>query len=193
MTTVFPVPVAILNAMRGSCRAGGQSLAEIALGRGAHRHRRHIRAEHPPTVQDAVVIDIAIERGVIVPARHVIRIVEDWIDRAHTNPARDARRDGRGLLLLLGCVLVGQARSTPTPGRVLISIAQNQATPVTRLDASSLRTILSYENHSLQEIVLMCNIIATIIESIMSILSINDPAVSCGVMGLPKNAASCGE
>ena len=102
-----------------------------------HRHRRQIRAEHPPTVQDAVVIETGIERGVIVPARRVIRMVEDWIDRAHTNPARDARRDGRCLLLLLGCVLVGQARFTPTPGGALISIAQNQGTLVTWLDVLS--------------------------------------------------------
>ena len=102
-----------------------------------HRHRWHIRAEHPPTVQDAVVIETAIERGVIVPARRGVRMVEDWIDRAHTNPDRDTRRDGRLLLLLSGCILIGQVRFTPAPDRALISIAQNQATLVTWLDVLS--------------------------------------------------------
>jgi hypothetical protein len=75
--------------------------------------------------QDAAAVETAIQRGVIVPARRVVEMVEDRIDGAHTNYVHNARQGGQLLLVLLLCAVLAWRETGIRRGSVPGSIDPN--------------------------------------------------------------------
>lgn len=92
--------------------------------------------------QDAAAVETAIQRGVIVPARRVVEMVEDRIDGAHTNYVHNARRGGAAPLGFVVVHGAGVARDEHSPGQRTGKYRpeppnrlKDQVTSVTPLDA----------------------------------------------------------